>query len=521
MLMGGFDRMGPETQRAIFGTMGSSMPNLMSPVPLPQQQQQQHPSSLGGMRIMDQMTASDYSRAANNQVQGLGPGPGAEETFGAGMGFLPNYRVMGLAPSISSGFAPPLQRIAPVGMPEPDSNFVYPAPRPLPPPTDFPGVSKKPAPPNVPPPLIHIPLQLVQLPHQSQMQPHRSGNYDQMVQLNRRQEVDFNYGGAQSRRIGQSQGQSQGQGNGLQQVSTLLEHERCTLKCTGLPQHVKEGDLRKHFMAFGRVVELQLIENEGDKKGYNECLVQMGSAFEAKKCLNSPSAVLNNRFVRLMHSVFNIVPFADVQPLSEEDMAAAAAAAATVDVTSTTAQANRSTKRWVNEGSAVPPVHRHDDEKNADPIQQSSEKKAKGVGLQGRGFGVSNKFVAAHNVKGNRESLPAASSSSSASATAATNDGGHFEDHSLYSGIENNEIETSDASEHVVTPVIISVPLTKEDIAVQQQYEGLRALRQQADTICRQKESLLQVCTTSSPPFSILFYIILFYHSTPNKCNNY
>ena len=90
-----------------------------------------------------------------------------------------------------------------------------------------------------------------------------------------------------------------------------------------LVQYVKEGDLLGHFRTFGRVVELQLIvtdpaaaaataaapaaaaadskgeEESGGKRSYNECLVQFGGPAEAKKCFNSPTAVLNNRFIKV------------------------------------------------------------------------------------------------------------------------------------------------------------------------------------------------------------------------------
>ena len=88
---------------------------------------------------------------------------------------------------------------------------------------------------------------------------------------------------------------------------------------------MKDGELLAHFRPFGRVVELQIIvtdppgaaaadaagatgatgaapggeEEAGAKRSYNECLVQFGAPAEAKKCFNSPTAVLNNRFIKV------------------------------------------------------------------------------------------------------------------------------------------------------------------------------------------------------------------------------
>jgi RNA recognition motif-containing protein len=132
---------------------------------------------------------------------------------------------------------------------------------------------------------------------------------------------DMNNGGNFSKkpRLGQSSNQ-------------LPENERCTLRCTGIPTYVKEEDLKVHFEAFGHVVELQLSpmatndqhdKGDGDggsekKRTYNECLVQFFSAQNAKKCFTSPSPVLNNRFIHLHMSKFNIIPPCDVEVPSQE-----------------------------------------------------------------------------------------------------------------------------------------------------------------------------------------------------------
>lgn len=111
-------------------------------------------------------------------------------------------------------------------------------------------------------------------------------------------------------------------------VKNLPEHERCTLRCTSIPVHVTEEDLKAHFESFGHVVELQVSPmeanasggNEEDetedskkkKKAANECLVQFHSAANARRCLSCELPVLNNRFIFIYQSHFNIIPPQDV-----------------------------------------------------------------------------------------------------------------------------------------------------------------------------------------------------------------
>lgn len=111
-------------------------------------------------------------------------------------------------------------------------------------------------------------------------------------------------------------------------VKSLPENERCTLRCTSIPVHVTEDDLKAHFESFGHVVELQVSPMEGNgnnnpedddtedgkkkKKQANECLVQFYSAANARRCLTSEVPVLNNRFIFIYQSHFNIIPPQDV-----------------------------------------------------------------------------------------------------------------------------------------------------------------------------------------------------------------
>ena len=318
-------------------------------------------------------------------------------------------------------------------------------------------------------------------------------------------------------------------------------------------------------------MELQLIETEGaigsEKRSYNECLVQMGSAQDAKKCLNSPTAVVNNRFVKLMYSTFNIVDYADVLPPTADELAppgpsgpstgptgytghSGSAATAKETALPSAVNAVRKTKKWVNEDA--PPVK---EKVEVDP-RVAVERRVRGVGQHGRGFGVSNKFVASHisgipsAAAGVTSAVTSAVTSSpsggSSSSVADVVDGGDVGDEDpLYSGLQLNKSDSPSQSQpssssstssssipltpaaDATTPttaaaataagsvsVAVSVPLTKEDLALQVQYEGLRALRQQADTIWKQKESLLQV--TYRQYIFLIFYIFkicLFYFS--------
>lgn len=474
-LMSSFEAMGPETQRAIFTAIGGQNSKLMAP------QHQPHPSSLGSMRVRDQISTLDYGRNILKQ---------SDDKYGTtGMGFIPGQNqvyggmnIANTAPFTGSFLPPPHRAALASGLLEIEKGIPYSSVRPLPPSTDYPGRIMKPAPPSNPPP------QQLQPPAPVENQAWRQSRGQQY--------------GTLTPRDGQGHDQTSYQQNGL------ADHEKCTLKCTGIPPHVTEVDIRGHFKTFGRVVELQLIDSaardtDGDKKMYKECLVQMGSAQEAKKCFNSPSAVLNNRFIRVAYPPFNIIPLADVLPPTPEELLTAS----TTDLSPSNAYLNsRLTKKWVHENAGPVALQRQDKEEHFDFVSHETDRRAKGVGLQGRGFafGVSNKFVANHNprVASNFEAASSSSSSSAPHDQAAPASDGLDED-SLYNGIESL---VDSSTPIVIVPASgehISVPLSKDDIALQQQYEGLRALRQQADSIWKRKEALLQV----AEPFVNLLFI--------------
>ena len=458
-LMNSFEAMGPETQRAIFSAIGGQPSKVMAAQP------QAHSSSLGPMRVRDQIPTLDYSmKILSKSDDNYGP---------SGSGFIPGQNrmyggmnIVNPVPFQGSYLPPPHRAALAPGLVEIDKGIPYSNARPLPPPTEYPGLVKKPAPPTNPPPQVQL-----QLPAPLENQQWRQGRGQ-------------HYGAQNTRDMAYQQ-------------SSLADHEKCTLKCTGIPPHVTEADIRGHFKTFGRVVELQLIDSasrdtDGDKKIYKESFVQMGSALEAKKCFNSPSAVLNNRFIKVAYSAFNIIPLADVMPPTAEELMSAS-------IKDISTQNSRSAKKWVHEDAGAAVLQRQEKEKeeHLDFLAQETERRAKGVGLQGRGFsfGVSNKFIANHNGRPSSATEAAASSSSSSAQqdqVAPASD--VLDEDCLYKGIESSGDSSVTAAPASGEP--ISVPLTKEDIALQQQYEGLRALRQQADSIWKQKESLLQVAAS-------------------------
>lgn len=98
-------------------------------------------------------------------------------------------------------------------------------------------------------------------------------------------------------------------------VSVNHGEESCTVRCTGIPHNVQEKDLFRHFKAFGRIASLKLLRHMGSqgnetgdgRKVYNECYVQFIDPSNAKKCVIAPSAVLNNRYIKVHLSNTNIV----------------------------------------------------------------------------------------------------------------------------------------------------------------------------------------------------------------------
>jgi RNA recognition motif-containing protein len=114
---------------------------------------------------------------------------------------------------------------------------------------------------------------------------------------------------------------SPGRGEGSQRPPSAREVKSLTLRCTGVPQWVTDAKLRSHFKHFGRIMRIVIKQDtpnsNSDGKAYNTALVQFATAEQAKACKESPSAVLNNRFIRVMYSDENIVDPDDLLSASQ------------------------------------------------------------------------------------------------------------------------------------------------------------------------------------------------------------
>jgi RNA recognition motif-containing protein len=105
------------------------------------------------------------------------------------------------------------------------------------------------------------------------------------------------------------------------EMPLVAEPERCTVRCTGVPTKVEEHELLAHFKTFGKVIGIRKIPAAPateDKKTYNEFFIQYFQHNDAQKCINSPKSVLDNRFIRLHMSNFNLIQLADVPTYLEE-----------------------------------------------------------------------------------------------------------------------------------------------------------------------------------------------------------
>lgn len=301
------------------------------------------------------------------------------------------------------------------------------------------------------------------------------------------------------------------QGSNQTPKNELPENERFTLLCTGIPKYIKEEEMMTHFKAFGRVVQLQVTASDttpaasadatstDEKKTYNECLVQFGSFEDAKKCFSSPEAVLNNRFIRIQQSSFNIIPPADVAPATVEELqeietiqmnksAAAKAKATGVTVPLATGPPRpRAPRPVVPLGkpaknkkyiAGITPV-------SAPATTATTTKPA--INTTATESGDSDHADGNNNKESNI--------SDDATATTDAKEGTDGEE----TGAESTEIDPSSSdtnqtpSKHSKTtrPIVSAAP-TKATMALQQQYDDLRKLRGQVDNIWKTKHNLLQ-----------------------------
>eukprot|EP01034_Spumella_vulgaris_P024758 gene24758-31135_t len=253
-----------------------------------------------------------------------------------------------------------------------------------------------------------------------------------------------------------------------QPQQTLEEWERFTLKCTNIPYYATEEQVRAHFESFGHLVELQLTpvaarpgadaNPTSERKPNSEALVQFLSVANAKKCFNSPAPVLNNRFIKLVQSHFNIIPPADVEAPSEEVL-----------------ESDRQLLSKENNLASEPPVSR----KTKAPVSHS------GLNMYSGGSeGVSNKYrrvEALSSSNSNTFSTPVKKVVNPSASANITLDSGES---------EANEGDVASSSESAVsTPV--AAP-KEQDVELKRKFDALKQLRSQQEDICRQKETILQ-----------------------------
>ena len=258
--------------------------------------------------------------------------------------------------------------------------------------------------------------------------------------------------------------------------ANLPENERFTLKCTGIPSYVKEEDIKAHFESFGNIVKIQITtmedsnknekdNNAGDggdgednkeseekekKKTYNECLVQFYSVANAKKCLTSPTPVLNNRFIHVYQNHFNIILPSDVEPLPYE-MVERDRLLLTQEIVPKTSETSHPGKKK--------------------PLPSGTLHKV----------GVSNKWR--RTSEGGKVPGGDAASAEASGQTA---------EESVATVGEDTSASASATSTTTSIPVKESKTV-KEGIELKQEFEKLKTLKQQAEDILKAKEKLLQV----------------------------
>lgn len=290
-----------------------------------------------------------------------------------------------------------------------------------------------------------------------------------------------------------------------------VNEPKCTLRCTGLKQHVTALDIYYHFVTFGTIVKLELVKNplasnsssatntnitavEDDKKIYNECFVQYQNESDAKKCFGSPLPVLNNRFVKLFTMRQNLVPQNEVSTFMEfEEVFDGAGKREDMGTSSSNTKWNSDTgkKKWSNVrvGSSV--VTPFGQRPQIYPNKKFSWNSAAPTTTNSNDIIDSTNTVSTTNT--------ASSGSENVPVTDESLDHGIGEGH-IDSNSNKNEVlkESSNTTQQIENnrkPKVVNVESERQRMVVHKQYEDLRALRQQALGINRNKETLLQVAT--------------------------
>ena len=356
-----------------------------------------------------------------------------------------------------------------------------------------------------------------------------------------------------------------------QTKNDLPESERCTLLCTGIPMYIKEEEILAHFKTFGRVVMLMVTPSDptaaasaastagsgggstsedggtvgvtsgGDKdkegkKVYNECLVQFDSVENAKKCYGSPIAVLNNRFIRITQSTFNIIPLADVPPPTEEELLEIhniqlQQKQLKAGLSTTTATTTTSTTTAVSGSSGVPTAgapnltyalggytpRPRGPPRGLVPLGKPAKNKKYVAGVTDvasittAATTPAKDTTIASSTTTHQTSLTVSTDETSPTSTAIPTT-----EHTDQPSSTEPSSTTTTAAAKTETPgkkPIVIAPAaapTKEDLALQSQYDDLRRLRGQVDNIWKSKHALMQVRFESSITSYVSFYNMLY-----------
>jgi hypothetical protein len=196
-------------------------------------------------------------------------------------------------------------------------------------------------------------------------------------------------------------------------------------------------------------------EENPTKKVYLECLVQFLSSANAKKCYSSSHPVLNNRFIRLFQSHFNIKMMSDVFVSNYEQVVERDRQLLSTDIKPPISLFGTKKKKQFNmyADGAVSNKYRRTQAEISSPIKTSTEPLAESTLVP---------IVEIISEKEN-DNIPSIT-------------------------VSNNEQET---------PVVVKAALTEEQIELKKKFESLKALKQQSESIVAKKEALLQVKYTS------------------------
>ena len=464
--------------------------------------------------------------------------------------------------------------------PKPQHGIAPPLPV-SPPPQMWPGVGVNTQMPYYPPtvpsygayaPVSYPSYTDTSIPLQHQQYPQQQGQHQQHTRSSRKHD------------------RRQSHSNNNQTKNDLPESERCTLLCTGIPMYIKEEEILAHFKTFGRVVMLMVTPSDptaaasattttgtggagegngstseggaagvtsggalnggGDKGGdkdkegkkvYNECLVQFDSIENAKKCYGSPIAVLNNRFIRITQSTFNIIPLADVPPPTEEELleihniqlqqkqlkAGLSTSSTTASTTASTTTTGGGTTSGVPTAGAPNLTYAlggytprpRGPPRGLVPLGKPAKNKKYVAGVTDVASITTTTTTPtkdtsiASSTSTHYASLSVSTDETSPSSVPVPTTEHTDQPSSTEPSISSTVTTAAKTTETPVKKPIVIAPAaapTKEDLALQSQYDDLRRLRGQVDNIWKSKHALMQVRFESSITSYVSFYNMLY-----------